>query len=110
LKPDRGGPAAVKQAAWELRAAEDALAGARAVRRRRVVSANTAAGMGLGEIADILDVSRSQAQQLRDAGKAEVIARTPPGSADADLPRRKPENCDETELGTSGHANAAIVA
>ena len=51
-----------------LSVANAALSTAREGRRALVLAANRDLGIGLGQIADILGVSRAQAQQLRDAG------------------------------------------
>lgn len=58
---------ALRAAHEQLQRAHADLVAAQAVRRARVRSA-AQTGMGLGQIADTLDVSRGRAQQLRDGG------------------------------------------
>jgi DNA-binding XRE family transcriptional regulator len=59
-------------AAWQ--GASVRLSRALAIRRQRVQKANSHFGMGLGQIADIIGVSRSMAQQLRDSAARESRA------------------------------------
>lgn len=54
----------------DLQRADELLLAGERTRRRRVHRANREMGMGLGEIAAILDTSRSRAQQLRDQHEA----------------------------------------
>lgn len=58
-------------AARAFEAAQESVATARATRRSRVLTARDHFGFGLGQIADTIDVSRSQAQQLRDTARRE---------------------------------------
>jgi hypothetical protein len=58
----------LKHANDALSVASAALTTAREGRRALVLTANRDLGIGLGQIADILGVSRAQAQQLRNAG------------------------------------------
>ncbi|HEX8207163.1 MAG TPA: hypothetical protein VF587_13965 [Solirubrobacteraceae bacterium] len=52
--------------------ADDMLHRAELVRRERVATACDEGGLSLGAVARILDVSRSRAQQLRDAGRRDA--------------------------------------
>jgi hypothetical protein len=56
-------------------AAQQSVGTARATRRSRVLTASEHFGFGLGQIADTIEVSRSQAQQLRDTARRERAER-----------------------------------
>jgi DNA-binding XRE family transcriptional regulator len=67
-------PAALRSANRAFARADQMLHRSEAMRRLRVATACDEHGFSLGAVARILDVSRSRAQQLRDAGREEAAA------------------------------------